>query len=224
VPGAGPRDAREVACVRGTMALFTMYWPDWMCAAAREHGLEGQPLTIVWGGHNHDTSFARFKVGVGDTLVPVTCVSGVVYVLASLVVLAKSNAALWLPAHPEHAHTRLPGCGNEVLVGTPQASLRFDRPLSPAQLMAWRYATSTGERPLKFLRQGRLTRTMSMQGVYRVTEATRAVLASEPQAHRQQRPPPHRHDSCDSTPTRSARPTHLRAPATRAPAPRRRCA
>ncbi len=160
------------------MALFTMYWPDWMCAAAREQGLEGQPLDIVWGGHNHDTDFTRFKVGAGDTLVPVTCVEGVVYALASVLVQAKGTGAQWLASHPEHAKTRLPGCGNAVLAGTAQAPLRFDRALSAAQLTAFRYATATGERPLKFLRQGRLTRTMSMQGVYRVTEPTATMVTT----------------------------------------------
>ncbi len=157
------------------MALYTMYWPEWMCAAAREQGLEGLGLHALWGGHDHDTSFSRFKVGPGDQVVPVTVVDGVLYALASLEVRQKTTGDAWLPHHPEHARTRLRGCGSQVLAGTPGAVLRFDRPFTAAQLVAWRF---DGGRAFKHLVKGRLTRTMSLGGVYRVSVDTAKVIDS----------------------------------------------
>ena len=158
------------------MATYTMYWPDWMCDRAREQGLEGRPLPLVWGGHNQDTRFSRFRIGPGDVLVPVTAKDGALYALASLAITQKTTGDAWLGAHPEHAALRMHGCGNEVLGGTPGAPLRFDRALEPAALAAWRFDGSDGPRPIKHLKQGRITRILSMQGVYRVTAPTAALL------------------------------------------------
>jgi hypothetical protein len=164
------------------MALYTMYWPDWMCAAAREQGLEGLGLHAVWGGHNHETSFSKFKIGPGDVLVPITVVGGALHALASLEVREKTTGPIWLSKHPEQARTRLSGCGQEVLGGEPGAVLRFDRVFTSAQVNAWRYDGSAGERAIKYVVKGKLKRTMSVTGVYRVSEATaevvRAVLAA----------------------------------------------
>lgn len=158
------------------MATYTMYWPEWMCEAARGQGLDGQPVHLLWGGHNADSDFGRFKVGPGDTVVPVTSRDGVLYALASVHVTEKTNADAWLERHPGDARLRLHGCGGQVLAGTPGAPLRFDRALTPAQLEAWRYDAAKVPRALKHLTDGRLTRPLSVQGVYRVTTETAAVL------------------------------------------------
>ncbi|MEW5740536.1 MAG: hypothetical protein AB1938_16530 [Myxococcota bacterium] len=160
------------------MATYTMYWPDWMCAAAREQGLDGQPLRLLWGGHNADSSFSRFKVGPGDTVVPVTSRDGVLYALAALDVTEKTDADAWLATHPGDAKLRMHGCGKQLLVGTPRAPLRFDRPFTPAQLETWRYDSGKTGRGLKHLdEKGRLTRILALQGVYRVSPKTAEMIA-----------------------------------------------
>lgn len=160
------------------MALYTMYWPDWMCDRAREQGLEGHLLRLLWGGHNQDTRFSRFKVGPGDRVVPVTAIDGVLHALASVEVVEKTSAERWLPAHPEDAATRLHGCGSELLVARPDAGwpLAFNRPFTSQELEQWRYDGTSGPRPLKFLEHGKLKKSMSVQGVYRVTPSTEALV------------------------------------------------
>lgn len=155
-----------------------MYWPDWMCARAREAGLEGTALRVVWGGHNRDSSFGHSRLGSGDTLVPVTVVDGVVFALARLVVLKKTTAEVWLAANPGDAVTKLHGCGAEVVVAADGSALplAFDRPFNSDELDAWRYDGSAGPRPLKFLEGGRLKKPLSMQGIYRVTPATQTLI------------------------------------------------
>lgn len=159
------------------MATYTMYWPDWMCDRAREQGLEGQPLRLLWGGHNQDSRFSRFKVGPGDVVVPITAVDGVLFALGSLNVVEKTTAEPWVAAHPDDAKLRLHGCGSELLVGDGQGKpLRFDRAFSGPQLEMWTFDGTDGPRPLKFLEKGRLKKTMSLQGVYRVTEKTAEII------------------------------------------------
>lgn len=161
------------------MATYTMFWPQWMCDRAREQGLEGKPLRLLWGGHNQDTRFSRFKVGPGDTVVPIASVDGVLHALASLHVVEKTSADAWLAKNPGDERLRLHGCGSELLVGDGEgAPLRFDRAFTGAQLAKWRYDGTDGERPLKFLEKGLLKKTMSLQGVYRVTPATAKLVAS----------------------------------------------
>lgn len=160
------------------MALYTMYWPDWMCDRAREHGLEGQRLRVLWGGHNQDTRFSRFKVGPGDRVVPVTAIDGVLHALALIEVAQKTTADAWLPTHPDDAKTRLHGCGSELLVARADAGLplAFTRRFSAAQLERFRYDGSSGPRALKFLDGGKLKKSMSVQGVYRVTAETERLI------------------------------------------------
>lgn len=158
------------------MATYTMYWPEWMCEAARGQGLDGQPVHLLWGGHNADSDFGRFKVGPGDTVVAVTSRDGVLYALASVHVTEKTSADAWLAKHPGDARLRVHGCGGQVLAGTPGAPLRFDRALTGRQLEAFRYDAAKAPRALKHVKDGRLTRPLSVQGVYRVTADTAAML------------------------------------------------
>ncbi|MFT3836278.1 MAG: hypothetical protein QM723_04700 [Myxococcaceae bacterium] len=158
------------------MATYTAYWPEWMCSRAIEQGLEGKPLHLLWGGYNADSSFSHSKVGPGDTVVPITCREGVLHALASLDVVEKTDGDRWLARHPEDAAKRMHGCGNEVLAGKPGAALRFDRELSAEQLKAWRYDSPKAPRALKYVEKGRLMRTVSAQGVYRVTAETAQML------------------------------------------------
>lgn len=155
-----------------------MYWPDWMCERAREQGLEGQRLRLLWGGHNQDTRFSRFKVGPGDRVVPVTSIDGVLYALACVEVATKTDADAWLPRHPEDAKTRLHGCGSELLVAREGAgvTLAFSRAFDAKALARWRYDGSSGPRPLKYVEGGRLKKTLSVQGVYRVTADTERLV------------------------------------------------
>jgi hypothetical protein len=170
------------------VATYTAYWPEWVCATAIQQGLEGKPLSLLWGGHNADSSFSHSKVGPGDTVVPITCRDGVLHALASLDVLEKTTGDRWLTEHPEDAKLRMHNCGNEVLAGKPRAPLRFDRALTADQLTRWRYDSAKAPRALKYVEKGRLMRTVSAQGVYRVTAETAQLLEQVLSAKRAEPP------------------------------------
>ncbi len=160
------------------MALYTMYWPDWMCSGARELGLDGKQLQELWGGHNQDSRFSRFKVGPGDRVVPITSIDGVVFALAMIVVKEKSTFHSWIDAHPDASARKVARTGDEVLSALEGkgVALAFHRAFTSEQLAAWRYDGSDGPRPLKHLKDGKLGKPLSIQGVYRVRPETEPLV------------------------------------------------
>lgn len=159
------------------MATYTYYWPEWACLDARAVGLEGKPVPLLFGGHNTDSDFSRFKVGPGDTVVAITVIEGELFLLASLLVREKTTTVDWLARHPEHEPLRASRGGGQVLAGDPVAPLRFGRKVPPEALVAWRYDSGKEGRPLKHLEDGKLKRQGSLQGVYRVNGATADAIA-----------------------------------------------
>ncbi len=159
------------------MATYTYYWPQSACADARAAGLEGEALPVFFGGYNADSDFQRFKVGAGDTVIAISVDRGVLYLLASLRVEAKGLSGPWLADHPEHRRYGAARGGGQVLAGEPLAPLDFGRAVSPDLLARFRYDAGKTGRPIKYVEDGLIKRSASLQGVYRLTSETALSLA-----------------------------------------------
>lgn len=161
------------------MATYTYYWPEWACDDAKS--LEGHAFPVFFGGHNADSNFSRFKVAPGDTVIAVTVVDGALLLLASLEVTFKGLASEWLAKHPGDSRLRFSRHGGQALGGTPGVPLSFGRKVPAKVLADWRFDSG---RELKHLVNGKVTRSLAFQGVYRLTERTamavREVLAKAP--------------------------------------------
>ncbi|MFE9636911.1 hypothetical protein [Streptomyces sp. NPDC006463] len=67
------------------------------------------------------------------------------------------------------------GCVTEVLTGPPGSPLSFDIVVLP-DLLERTYTPRRGERTLKYLEGGRLIRSVSLQGIYRLAPASASEL------------------------------------------------
>ncbi len=181
---------------------FIVLWTQDRCRRLKQVGEEGKPLEVLFGGHHQSApGFTRFGVQPGDAICPVLVRDGVLHVVARLRVermlsvadylhefIPLSPSELALPAwklpeelfrtRPELGH-RIPlGCLDEAVVGTGDAVMQFDRPLSPKQLTKLRLVTRNGqERELKYVEDGRLLKVFTLQGrVYRLAPASAAMF------------------------------------------------
>ena len=182
--------------------IFVVLWKQDWCHRLKQVGEEGKPLVALFGGHHQSApGFSRHGVQPGDAICPVFVRDGAMHIVGRLRVermmpipdylqefITLSAAELALPAweiqdhlfrtRPELGH-RLPlGCLDEAVVGTCEAVMKFDRPLSPEQLTRLRLVTRKGEeRELKYVKEGRLLSTVTLQGrVYRLAPASEAMV------------------------------------------------
>jgi hypothetical protein len=79
----------------------------------------------------------------------------------------------YLRLHPE-LHYLAPTCTEEVAVGEEGTSIRLDNAVPPDMLERLRFRSRRGERPLKHVENGRLKSIVSLQGIYRLSEASAA--------------------------------------------------
>ena len=85
----------------------------------------------------------------------------------------------WLETNPE-ADAVCPGEATEVVVGERSAALRLDRVVPPELVLTLRWQSGQRpERPVKHLSaDGRVERSISLQGIYRLTPASAEVVRS----------------------------------------------
>ncbi len=168
-------------------------------------------LTMLFGGpHTSQPSFRRAGVSVGDFVYPITVYRGAIYVIARLHVHAIQTLEAYIEHHPklfapykrsDWAMETLGGylsarpllrylshtCTDEVITGE-GTLLHFDRPLPSVMLQRLRYRSKRGDRPLKHVENGRLKRSIGLQGIYRLSpESARdfeQVVASSETHHR----------------------------------------
>jgi hypothetical protein len=170
---------------------YTVYWPQdrWKQAATVAHR-----LTVLFGGpHTSEPSFRRATVQPGDVLYPIGVRDGVVYVFGRMrvqeIVPVSGDDHQLEEYFARYGIWRFlaPTCTDEVVIGTDGTGIHLDRPLPGEMLKRLTYRPRRGPRPVKHVSQdGRLTRSLSIQGIYRLTEASAtdidAVLAGSPGA------------------------------------------
>jgi hypothetical protein len=192
--------SREVA---GSPAAFTTLWTSEQCRRVEKSGMIGRPLMLTFGGpHQSAPRFGRAGVKPGDSLFPVRVLQGRLLVLGRLRVGAIHSAEAfvalfpgrfasiapegpaserlerWIEANPEVA-ALCPGEADEVIVADDATPIRLDAIVPAARIRDLRWQSGRRpERPIKHLdAEGRITSTISLQGVYRLTAASAAMLA-----------------------------------------------
>nr|WP_240929343.1 hypothetical protein [Streptomyces coryli] len=155
-----------------------------MCRELEKSGYAGQRLTILFGGpHQSLPSFRRAGVEAGDRIVPLRARRGRLHVLGTMEVariLPYEDAGQDLA---DDDYTKLlhwkplkTGCVSEVLIGPPGSVLDFDTTVPPKLLEQLTFTSRRGERQLKHVEDGRLLRSISLQGIYRLAPTSAAAL------------------------------------------------
>jgi hypothetical protein len=168
---------------------YTVYWPQerW-----RHAMLAGQArLTVLFGGpHSSEPSFRRAGVRAGDVLYPIGVCDRSLYVFGRLRVrqldVADNDApiAQYFARFPTWRFLA-PTCTDEVVLGEEGTSIVLDRAVPGDVLKRLTYRPRRGPRPIRHVSEdGRLVRAISVQGVYRLAEASAtdldAVLTGPP--------------------------------------------
>lgn len=163
---------------------YTTLWTNDLCRALERSGYTGQRLTMLFGGpYQSLPSFQRAGVRPGDRVYPVRAHRTRLHVLGVLEVariVPYENAG---SALPDEDYVKLldwrplkTGWVTEVLIGPPGAPLRFDTVVPGDLLERLTYTSRRGERPLKHVEDGRLIRSASLQGVYRLAAGSAEAL------------------------------------------------
>ncbi len=131
---------------------------------------------MLFGGpYQSLPSFLRAGVQPGDRIYPVRAHRTRLHLLGALEVAHIVPYENVGSALPDDDYVKLldwrplkTGCVTEVLVGPPGAPLRFDTVVPGDLLERLTYTSRRGERLLKHVEDGRLIRSASLQGIYRL--------------------------------------------------------
>ncbi|MEU4782280.1 hypothetical protein [Micromonospora sp. NPDC023633] len=168
-------------------AAFTALWTQDVCRELRRHRVGERPPVTFSGVHQSLPSWT--SVGVGDSVFALHVNRCVLHVVSRLRVVDKqrrdccgSAPVTWGdPAHPGHhawAMLGADGCG-AVPVHVEATPIRFDVTV-PGDLLGtltWRNRRGD-QRTLKYVVDGRLERSVSLQGIYRLTDESAAALGA----------------------------------------------
>lgn len=189
---------------------YSVYWPQkrWKYAST----VAGR-LTVLYGGpHTSEPSFRRATVEPGDMLYPIGVYRQVLYVLGRM----RVREIIPVGGHGERPleeyFGRYPGwgflaptCTTEIVIGTEGTRVHLDRPVPGEVLKRLTYRPRRGPRGVKHVsEEGRLTKSLSVQGIYRLAESSAAdfddILAGPPGEPIGTRPRPARYISPDMIP------------------------
>ena len=175
---------------------FTTLWTRQRCQEAKQAKQEGAPMTLLFGGpHRSQPSFRRAGVSVGDSIYPISVSHGLLYLIArmrvktilSLEEYIDQNPTLFAPykrtnwsmetlnaylADRPWQRYLFHNCTDEVVVADESTPIRFDLTVPPEIVEGLRYRSQRRERPIKHQEQGRITSVISLQGIYRLSEAS----------------------------------------------------
>ncbi|MFD5421508.1 hypothetical protein ACFWJT_26195 [Streptomyces sp. NPDC127069] len=163
---------------------YTTLWTNDLCRELGRSGYAGRRLTMLFGGpHQSLPSFRRAGVRPGDRIYPVRALATRLHVLGAMEVsriipyedagsvLHDDDYAKLLEWRPLKT-----GSVTEVITGPPGSALTFGTTVPPDLLERLTYTSRRGERTLKYVDEGRLIRSVSLQGIYRLTSASAAEL------------------------------------------------
>ncbi|MFF9147695.1 hypothetical protein ACF1BN_22850 [Streptomyces sp. NPDC014861] len=163
---------------------YTTLWTDALCRELKRSGEEGLRLTILFGGpYGSQPSFLRAGVRPGDTIHPVRVHRTRLHVLGAMEVSRvltheEAGAELHDDDYAKLMYWRRLKTGfvSEVLIGPPGSPLSFDTVVPGELLERLTFTSRRGERTLKYVEDGRLLRSNSLQGIYRLAPASAAEL------------------------------------------------
>ncbi|HEX6870588.1 MAG TPA: hypothetical protein VF163_05770 [Micromonosporaceae bacterium] len=163
---------------------YTVFWTmdRWLAAVAVGH----KPLPVLFGGpHLSEPSFRRAGVRVGDLIYPVAVSNRRVHLVArmrvrEMILLGQEDGPTLIEERfPQYRAWKFlaPTCTEEVVVGMEGTAPRADLELPPDMLSRLMFRSQKGERPLKHLKNGELTSSIGLQGIYRLAPASATDLA-----------------------------------------------
>ncbi|MEV7535100.1 MULTISPECIES: hypothetical protein [Streptomyces] len=163
---------------------YTTLWTNDLCRELERSGEEGLRLTILFGGpYGAQPSFLRAGVRPGDTIYPVRAHRTRLHVLGAMevsrvVTHEEAGAELHDDDYAKLMYWRRLKTGfvSEVLLGPPGSPLSFDTVVPGDVLERLTFTSRRGERTLRFVEDGRLTRSIGLQGVYRLAPASAEEL------------------------------------------------
>ncbi|EEP73070.1 hypothetical protein MCAG_03397 [Micromonospora sp. ATCC 39149] len=166
---------------------FTTLWTHDVCRELRRHRVGERPSVAFSGVHQSLPSWT--SVGVGDDVFALHVNRCVVYLVSRLRVVDKQRRdccgaapTTWRdPSYPGHdawAMLGANGCGASP-VHVEATPIRFDVAVPGDLLSTLTWRNRRGEqRTLKYVVNGRLERSVSLQGVYRLTDESAAQLGA----------------------------------------------
>ncbi|MEV0095034.1 hypothetical protein [Streptomyces sp. NPDC050738] len=166
---------------------FTVLWTHDTCRALRKGGRVGARPSVAFSGV-HSSLPAWSGAAAGDQVYALHVNRGEVFVLTRMEVIDRERGeccgkgpATWqdpvFPGHDDWAMLGADGCGAEA-VHVDATPVAFDRPI-PGELLAgltWRNRRGR-IRGLKYVEEGRLVHSISLQGFYRLTQESADELA-----------------------------------------------
>jgi hypothetical protein len=154
-----------------------------------------KPLPVLFGGpHLSEPSFRRAGVSVGDSIYPVAVSNRHVLVVArmrvrEMLLLGQEDGPTLIEQRfPQYRAWKVlaPTCTEEVIIGMEGTVPRADLELPGPVLQRLTFKSQRGERPLRQVKDGELTSSIGLQGIYRLAPASAAdldeILASRPPA------------------------------------------
>ncbi len=186
---------------------FTTLWTADRCKLVTKYHLEGTPLRLLFGGpHTSEPGFRRAGVKAGDSIYPIRVEQGILYVIARMRVKEVISMEDYIERNPDlfvgverspwvsvtfdnyvklHPEIRFlaPTCTDEVVLGDGSTPIRLDTAIPPELLARLRFRSQKRERGLKHIQDGRLKSVVSLQGIYRLSEASAAEIAAQLVGH-----------------------------------------
>jgi hypothetical protein len=164
---------------------YTVFWTmdQWLGAVAVGH----KPLPVMFGGpHRTEPSFRQAGVRVGDMIYPIAVSNRHVFVVARmrvremLLLGQEDGPSLIEQRFPQYRSWKFlaPTCTEEVIVGMEGTVARSDLELPAEVLDRLTFRSARGERPLKQVKDGELTSTSAIRGIYRLSTDSAAELAN----------------------------------------------
>lgn len=149
-------------------ASYTILWSQDYCRYLERVNESGRPLRFVWGGHNQDTRFSHMHLAQGDRIYPLAVKDKQLYVVARMHVEQLLTRVGFEQLYPEYSHFIRHACADEIVLGEEGLPIRFDTAVPAVVLETIRFTAQRGVRPIKYVVEGKLERTISIQGVYRL--------------------------------------------------------
>ncbi|MFF5217836.1 hypothetical protein [Micromonospora sp. NPDC000442] len=166
---------------------FTTLWTQDVCRELRRHRVGQRPPVAFSGSHQSLPSWT--SVGVGDDVFALHVNRCVVYLVSRLRVVDKQRQdccgtapATWsdhaCPGHTDWAMLGAARCGASP-VHIEATPVRFDIAVPGDMLSTLTWRNRSGEqRNLKYVVNGRLERSVSLQGIYGLAEDSAARLGT----------------------------------------------
>ena len=163
---------------------YTVFWTidRWLGALSGGH----KPLPVMFGGpHLSEPSVRRAGVRVGDLLYPVAVSNRRVHVVArmrvrEMILLGQEDGPTLIDQRfPQYKAWKIlaPTCTEEVVIGMEGTPLRADVEVPAEVLERLTFRSQRGERTLRYVQDGELTRSVGLHGIYRLSPSSAADLA-----------------------------------------------